>query len=887
MSVDPETHLLSLINSHKNLPKSYYITIQHPYYAFDNNLQLLSSAISLHAKPSENTISDAVNYDNLESGYMNEIKREKLREYTNYKFSSSQSHLSLPAMSLRSFLKTSSYDNLEAHKVTSFVVVIPAQSVIDLCYIFRTSPLHNDKHSFIALPKMAQHGLENMYSRNMQSRRKAYHKLTQYFSPTPTTSISDDSQEAFVPCRACTVCMKTNTSDNANNIRLEGQCSQYNHTISDVGTIEQCISYDQSILIEHLGAENFLDLEHVGKCLTSDVTVLSTKHITTFPSPLHDTLKSSLFTMLKSSISQNNTDSEIMEYINQYEAYNFQAPFTPSHMRNNDSTMVNAESMDGNKNMVENNMLLYSSLLHEVTTITGIPKIPILSSPFLSSGTFLCTQGFGGTLSHFLPQTRHAVDLRCPPKTPIVAIAPGEIVSIQSSTRVVGCHISNLFAWNSVMLKIHARDLDFIDMASLQRYTVLHAQENEINDVKDINNIRSIDDKRKLLAHLLQQTLIKEFSTTPLTTSTSAPTSIPTSGVGMVDDDDYYYVEYVHLSPDSITVQSGQKVDKGDIIAYSGAAGFCPDAHVHLQVSNSGADSAFTIPFVFTTSNNTNQTRTHIQDKIVSCYVPFAGTFFKSIGSLYSLHGKKEALFTNIIATYMNKHLQECQEHDSNIASVGSVSEDTSSLTNSISDKQINHLQTEGRPLNAALAALDLSGSAGISKNMLNDGKSASVKTTVTTKKSTVANTGGTTNKKSKLKPRPKKIVTKPCDPNTILLSIANNLPQTIIQYISKTKSTSLMGLQAGIQKVKNTICGPTTISETTTTQQREIVQYETMQQAKVMKFKSSTNFTQFTKDTIHEFTNSDVQFVYTPYVSYTVASIIAQYCGVDEIMNL
>ena len=71
-----------------------------------------------------------------------------------------------------------------------------------------------------------------------------------------------------------------------------------------------------------------------------------------------------------------------------------------------------------------------------------------------ASGTFLCTQASGGGFTHFQhPSTFHAVDFRCPVGTPVVAVADGVICSIKADCTVTGVHVSNLFDWNSVVLK--------------------------------------------------------------------------------------------------------------------------------------------------------------------------------------------------------------------------------------------------------------------------------------------------------------------------------------------------------------------------------------------------------------------------------------------------
>jgi Peptidase family M23 len=72
--------------------------------------------------------------------------------------------------------------------------------------------------------------------------------------------------------------------------------------------------------------------------------------------------------------------------------------------------------------------------------------------PLGGEGSYLCTQGEGGELSHFLAETRHAIDFRCPVGTPLLALAPGIIHELRLGSSCTGCHVSNLFNWQSVMV---------------------------------------------------------------------------------------------------------------------------------------------------------------------------------------------------------------------------------------------------------------------------------------------------------------------------------------------------------------------------------------------------------------------------------------------------
>jgi hypothetical protein len=60
------------------------------------------------------------------------------------------------------------------------------------------------------------------------------------------------------------------------------------------------------------------------------------------------------------------------------------------------------------------------------------------------------------------------------------------------------------------------------------------------------------------------------------------------------------HVEYVHIEAGSAAVAVGARVVRGQLLCRSGAVGFCPEPHLHVQAHLSAADSAMTIPLVFT-----------------------------------------------------------------------------------------------------------------------------------------------------------------------------------------------------------------------------------------------------------------------------------------------
>lgn len=80
---------------------------------------------------------------------------------------------------------------------------------------------------------------------------------------------------------------------------------------------------------------------------------------------------------------------------------------------------------------------------------------PTRSYPFpLRGGPFLCSQGFGGSFTHFYPGTQHAVDFECAVGTDVLAIGPGLILETRDDNTDTGIDVANLFRWNSVMLQL-------------------------------------------------------------------------------------------------------------------------------------------------------------------------------------------------------------------------------------------------------------------------------------------------------------------------------------------------------------------------------------------------------------------------------------------------
>lgn len=71
-----------------------------------------------------------------------------------------------------------------------------------------------------------------------------------------------------------------------------------------------------------------------------------------------------------------------------------------------------------------------------------------------ATGPYLCTQGVGGHLTHFFPESYHAIDLRCCSRTPVLSIGDGFVKEVTESHRCGGIHAANLAAWNAVSVHL-------------------------------------------------------------------------------------------------------------------------------------------------------------------------------------------------------------------------------------------------------------------------------------------------------------------------------------------------------------------------------------------------------------------------------------------------
>jgi hypothetical protein len=152
---------------------------------------------------------------------------------------------------------------------------------------------------------------------------------------------------------------------------------------------------------------------------------------------------------------------------------------------------------------------------------------------------YLCSQGMCGALTHFFPQTLHAVDFRCPVGTPVLAIGAGVITELSQANTVSGIHVSNLYTWNSLTVRMA----------------------------------------------------------------------------------DNVFVDYVHVKAGSARVAVGDEVLVGQMLCESGEAGFCPEPHLHIQVSLSDDPKAPTEKFA-------------IQAPGGESFIPTAGAWYSASGRI-------------------------------------------------------------------------------------------------------------------------------------------------------------------------------------------------------------------------------------------------------------
>ena len=89
----------------------------------------------------------------------------------------------------------------------------------------------------------------------------------------------------------------------------------------------------------------------------------------------------------------------------------------------------------------------------------------------------------------FFQATRHAIDLECPVSTPVLAVADGTVVEVKQDNVVSGIHASNLYKWNSIMLKLD--DGQFVEYVHIETNSAIvkvgdHVQRGHICNSGDV-----------------------------------------------------------------------------------------------------------------------------------------------------------------------------------------------------------------------------------------------------------------------------------------------------------------------------------------------------------------------------------------------------------------
>jgi murein DD-endopeptidase MepM/ murein hydrolase activator NlpD len=118
--------------------------------------------------------------------------------------------------------------------------------------------------------------------------------------------------------------------------------------------------------------------------------------------------------------------------------------------------------------------LRLTSDIKEVDPVDLIDRFDVAHTydfPLGPGGPYLCSQGVGGSFTHFYPGTYHAIDFECPVGTAVLAVGDGTIVEVQQENSVTGCHVSNLFQWNSVMIRLN--DGVYVEYVHIRRNSCL------------------------------------------------------------------------------------------------------------------------------------------------------------------------------------------------------------------------------------------------------------------------------------------------------------------------------------------------------------------------------------------------------------------------------
>ena len=212
----------------------------------------------------------------------------------------------------------------------------------------------------------------------------------------------------------------------------------------------------------------------------------------------------------------------------------------------------------------------------------------------LKDGPFLCTQSEGGQLTHFFSGNLHAIDFACPIGTPLIAVADGIVIESNDQNTLTGIAVTNLFQWNSIILQ-----LDKTIPNNNTEDTTTTTNNNNNNNGERNTNMEKCEEKEETMMNEDVAQMMKKENKSIESTNNSL------------------FVEYVHIQKSLVT--SGDRVQKGQIIGYSGSVGFSPEPHLHFSAFRSSDPTAPTVRVNFESNSGT-------------LYLPQAGKWYHQNG---------------------------------------------------------------------------------------------------------------------------------------------------------------------------------------------------------------------------------------------------------------